>query len=665
MQSPPVGSRYRKLRCGVRGANGLSDDQVKEHQRIRLYEAMVEIAAIQGYQATTIKALCALAGVSRQTFYDLFGADKEACFLAAYDYVVERAVERISLAYRGEDDPERRLCRAFEQFAVEVASEPRAARFVLLEPFGAGPAAFARMDRGREMFEGLIAASISSPSRGITLSPTIAKGIVGGVERVARVYLLAGKIDELSATAGELSTWVSGYRPWYRATPAQRPRAGARPQRGLRGKDEGLRILRAAAAIASSDGYSGLNAARITRLAGVSEETFARLYNGADAIEACFLATFDLLGAEALVRAAKASRDAGGWPDGVRSGIAALLDHVAAHPFLGRVAFIEIFSVGPPAIERRSRMLQKFADVFTRHIPDSQRPSELVAEAIVGAIWAVIHDYVARGDVDRLHELSDDATYLALTPVIGHEAAIQLIVGDRGSVRSARRPPKLSLAPPASRDTQPRFANSALSDPDVPLVVIDLASVETYLLVAPLIGLAVERAGAVWCPLISEPAQLDLDLDAARARANRSRIPFVRPETHHAPVPRAMRLAALASERGRCAIWTVWATRLAWATGVDLSRLGEESRPGDTDAEDDLDGYLELMAQKIGLEVSDAKLAAEEGSQWDLELQSIARRLAQVGIHSAPALRWQGHIYTGLDAISAVLADTGIAPSLA
>jgi hypothetical protein len=34
----------------------------------------------------------------------------------------------------------------------------------------------------------------------------------------------------------------------------------------------------------------------------------------------------------------------------------------------------------------------------------------------------------------------------------------------------------------------------------------------------------------VWCPLISEPAQLDLDVDAARGYANRLQIPFVRPE---------------------------------------------------------------------------------------------------------------------------------------
>jgi AcrR family transcriptional regulator len=199
---------------------------------------------------------------------------------------------------------------------------------------------------------------------------------------------------------------------------------------GLRCKDERLRILRAAAAIAARDGYHSLSAARITRLADVSEDTFASLYTGVDAIEKCFLAAVDLLGVEALVCAANAAREAGDWPNGVRSAITALLDHVAAHPFLGRVAFVEIFSVGPSAIERRSRLLQRVTDQLVNALPHSQRPSELVAEAIVGAIWAVIHDYVVRCQTHLPPQLADDATYLALAPVIGHEAAVQLILGD-------------------------------------------------------------------------------------------------------------------------------------------------------------------------------------------------------------------------------------------
>ena len=201
------------------------------------------------------------------------------------------------------------------------------------------------------------------------------------------------------------------------------------------------------------------------------------------------------------------------------------------------------------------------------------------------------------------------------------------------------------------------LVDRALSDPDVPLVAVDLASVESYLLVRPLSYLADEQHGALWCPLLSKPALLDLDLDAARTHARRLRLPFVPPERHPAPVPRAMRIAALAAARSRAAIFTLRATRLAWSTGADLDRLELGAGLEDTDMDDDPEGYLRLMAQEIGLNVCDAKLAAQAGSEWDLELRSIAGGLRQRGIDAAPALRWHRKLYTGLAAISAVLVE--------
>src|ERR1035441_2364159 len=47
------------------------------------------------------------------------------------------------------------------------------------------------------------------------------------------------------------------------------------------------------------------------------------------------------------------------------------------------------------------------------------------------------------------------------------------------------------MTPSVSPDGRSRLAKPVWSDPDVPLVVIDLASVETYLLVRSLSGLAV------------------------------------------------------------------------------------------------------------------------------------------------------------------------------
>jgi hypothetical protein len=123
-------------------------------------------------------------------------------------------------------------------------------------------------------------------------------------------------------------------------------------------------------------------------------------------------------------------------------------------------------------------------------------------------------------------------------------------------------------------------------------------------------------------------------------------------------VPRAMRIAALAAARSRAAIFTVRATRLAWSTGADLDRLELGAGLEEPEPDDDPEEYLRLMAQEIGLDVSDAKLAAEDGSEWDLELRAIASGLARLGIDAAPALRWHGRLYTGMDAISGVLAGS-------
>jgi 2-hydroxychromene-2-carboxylate isomerase len=186
--------------------------------------------------------------------------------------------------------------------------------------------------------------------------------------------------------------------------------------------------------------------------------------------------------------------------------------------------------------------------------------------------------------------------------------------------------------------------------------VIDLASVETYLLVRDLSALAFEEHGARWCPLISQPAPLDLDMEAASAHANRLQLPFVRPERHPAPVPKAMRLAALAAARGQGALFTLRATRLAWSTGADLDRLGEDH--GLDGEEDDPAAYLPLMMEEIGIELGEARRAAAQGSDWDLELDSIAGSLARLGIHRAPALLWRGRLLEGRDAISTVLTDS-------
>lgn len=555
------GHRYQKLRRGVRGAGGLTRAEVVAHQRARLCEATIEMTAAVGYEAMTIKAVCALAGVSRRTFYDLFGAagpvssvatsasnaivgpgldiagsapngavagpslniagpipraavpsPKEACFLSAYDFAVGRAASRINQAYRGERDPELRLCRAFERFARVLLDEPQTARVALVEVLGAGPAALARMRRTRAAFERMIGASLAEGPDGVALPAPLLEGIVCGIERITRRLLLAGGgglaganrlaggggqtgasepieaaelagANELTGANGligggglaalsdELLAWVLSYRAPAAVTLAAAARSLVRPpapaptparwQPRTRVENDRARILCCAARIAAARGYAQLSPARIAREAEVSEQRFAELF---ESTEQCFLDALDRLGLEALVCVARAARGSDDPVVGVHRGIVALMRHIADDPVLVRVAFVEVFALGPRGVRRRERLLGQFTDLLARSLAsrgatrsrsgmrpgasgalldksgdagprsgESRARPDLALEASVGAIWGIVHQQVTRGAAKRLPELAGYAGYLALAPAIGGEAAVE-VIRDAGGV---------------------------------------------------------------------------------------------------------------------------------------------------------------------------------------------------------------------------------------
>jgi AcrR family transcriptional regulator len=96
------------------------------------------------------------AGVSRRTFYEQF-ADKEACFLAAYDVGLGAVLGRIGEAV--EVNPgagwRERARAGVEAFLALLASEPAFARALQLEILTAGPAALDRRAGMLTMFSGV------------------------------------------------------------------------------------------------------------------------------------------------------------------------------------------------------------------------------------------------------------------------------------------------------------------------------------------------------------------------------------------------------------------------------------------------------------------------------------------------------------------------------
>ena len=203
---------------------------------------------------------------------------------------------------------------------------------------------------------------------------------------------------------------------------------------------------------------------------------------------------------------------------------------------------------------------------------------------------------------------------------------------------------------------RPRLASASdWTDTETSLVVLDLASVETFLLVGLLSRTVSEPGGALWCPLQSGPAVLDRDRGAAQSRAVDLDLSVAWPVDHWRPVPRAMRVAALAMAHGCAEPYMRSMSRIAFAAGMDINKVTAPIGPGRSHLADP-ELYYVAAGEELGLNPREVTRATQDGSDCDRHLQALATRLADLGITQAPAVRLRGELYVGEQAISRTLA---------
>jgi AcrR family transcriptional regulator len=193
------GDRWRP----PRGRHGLPPEVIARSQRDRLLEATMRIVAAKGYAATTVADLTKQAGISRTTFYELF-ADKETCFLAAYDASVDALVRQISSAYEAEQRWPDRARAGLATLLAALASDPAQARLAFVDITAAGPAAQRRFraavqrltpffDEGRDFAPG-----------GRNLPANTSRMAAGAVVGLIADELVADRADELPSLLSDV-----------------------------------------------------------------------------------------------------------------------------------------------------------------------------------------------------------------------------------------------------------------------------------------------------------------------------------------------------------------------------------------------------------------------------------------------------------------------------
>jgi AcrR family transcriptional regulator len=247
---------------------------------------MITAVAESGYQATGIRDLARLAGVSPNAVYEFY-ANKEECFLDTHDVISDVAIKRLTKAAddSGEDWHERTRAgvRAFIDAVVE---NPAAASLAILETHAVGARALEHQQHALDQHASVIRRGLERAPHGAEVSDTTIRALVAGIRSVVYHCLNSRHPEQLRPLVDPIFEWMSCYvSPAGSALPPAPPlSSGPRarlPQVSARraaSKTEGLehrdRIMRAVAAIACEQGYAGLSMPAITQLARVSNQTF-------------------------------------------------------------------------------------------------------------------------------------------------------------------------------------------------------------------------------------------------------------------------------------------------------------------------------------------------------------------------------------------------------
>lgn len=194
-----------------KGRHHLSREQVEASQRTRLLKAAVELGTERGFAPLILTDIVRRAGVARSTFYEYF-ADKEECFMEAFDYAAGRVLERVLALEPPPVDAASPVHAYIAKLLQLCVQEPGLVRLVAADAEALGPAAAERQRAVRDRIaDGLVKLREflrRDEPKFAPISHIRALAVVGAITEVLRHTFYTSGIDALPTLQAELAAVV-------------------------------------------------------------------------------------------------------------------------------------------------------------------------------------------------------------------------------------------------------------------------------------------------------------------------------------------------------------------------------------------------------------------------------------------------------------------------
>ena len=172
-------------------------------QEERIMRATAQVTVEKGYVGLSIAAISAAAGTSNQTFYEHFDS-KQAAFLASYEALVLRALERIAAAVAAQDDWLLGTAAGIVTLLGCFVRDPLLRTLAFVERPAAGVAALERAETLLDLFAAFLRPE-PLPA-GVARQPPdlVIEAIAGGLWAAVEGETMEGRVDSVTGLASEL-----------------------------------------------------------------------------------------------------------------------------------------------------------------------------------------------------------------------------------------------------------------------------------------------------------------------------------------------------------------------------------------------------------------------------------------------------------------------------
>jgi AcrR family transcriptional regulator len=239
----------------------------------------------------------------------------------------------------------------------------------------------------------------------------------------------------------------------------RRPASSGRkhPRRSLDRENREI-LLWAAEQLLREHGSDAVTVEAICALAKKSRASFNAVFT--DRTD-CLLGVFDELAERAERIMHIAYRDQESWLDGVRAALWELLYALQESPNLARFMVLGSAAGEPPMLARRARILAQLAEALEAEHPagaDGGQAAPFGAEAVVGAVAAILHARLLEDPLKSLTELAGPLMGVMVLPYLGAAAA-----GEEVSRPPPPRRSRAALAPVTGAPGPPVHAGVRLT----------------------------------------------------------------------------------------------------------------------------------------------------------------------------------------------------------